>query len=251
MKIFIKIVKTLMTLVLIMLLVVIIVQRVSKNNFALGGFRVFLIVSESMAPDYLIGDILLSRSLPSEEIELGDRVTYLGKEGAMRGIVVTHTVIDMREENGKHFFTTQGLQNDVPDPEISEDDIYGKIVYKTIVFSFFGRLMNNAYAYYGLFLVIGLLFSYQVISGYILNKRDDDEEEEEKLDMKKKNTILDEELTNGTEVISEATVNEEALVEKPDEINLEIDEIIEIDEVKVNPDFIEGETENEREEKPD
>lgn len=276
MKMVIKFIKFFATVILVMLLAVIIVQRVSKNNIALGGFRVFLIVSESMAPDYLIGDILISHNLPAKDIELGDRITYLGKDGPMRGLIVTHTVMDMREENGEHFFTTQGLQNDIADPEISEKDVYGKVVYRTVIFSFFGRLMNNAYAYYGIFLVIGILFSYQVISGYVFNRRDEEEKSVVKNKAKKetedKKTIEVLEKKKVEEVIEtnksiegdsvEKIVEAEEITEAVEETINEVTEEIHVSTPSGFPAIqelngaddttvMEGEAENEREEKTD
>ena len=172
-----KIAKAIITIVLLLILAVIIVQRVSSNNLTIGGFRVFTIISESMEPDYLVGDILVSREIPANEIEVGDRVTYLGRFGDMTGLVVTHEVIEKRSENNEYFFITQGIANDLPDPEISGDDIYGKIIYRTTIFSFFGRLMTNLILYYLFFVIIGIYFSYQVITAFIIKKENEVKDE--------------------------------------------------------------------------
>lgn len=173
-KIF-KVIRSIVTVFLIFMLLVIVTQKISKNNFAIGGIRVFTIVSGSMKPKYQNGDILISKAIPAKDIKIGDHITYLGKKNEMAGLVVTHEVIEKREENGEYYFTTKGIANSLPDPEICAEDIYGKIIYKTVVFSFFGRAMNNIVIYYLLFVTIGVYFSYQIISGFIMNKKEDDE----------------------------------------------------------------------------
>ena len=59
------------------------------------------------------------------------------------------------------------------DPEISEDNVYGKVYYHTVLFSFVGRLMTNMVIYYILFISVGVSFSYEIISSII--KKEDDE----------------------------------------------------------------------------
>ena len=176
-KLMYKILKAVVTGFLVIMLLVILVQRVSKNNLAIGGIRIFNIVSESMTPKYEIGDILISKKVDPKDIKIGDSVTYMGKEDSLKGLVVTHGVIEKRQEDGKYYFITKGLANLFEDPEISEDDIFGKVVYKTTIFSFFGRLMNNIVVYYGLFVVVGLYFSYQIVSGFFIKDEEIDENE--------------------------------------------------------------------------
>ena len=162
-----KVVKTVITVFLVVILGVILVQRFSNNNLAVGGFRIFTVISESMEPAYQIGDILVSKKTEPQNINVGDRVTYKGAEESIRGLIITHEVIERREESGKFFFVTQGLANDVADPEISQDDIYGKVIYRTMIFSFFGRIMTNDIVYYVLFILVGGAASYQVVSGFL------------------------------------------------------------------------------------
>ena len=45
----------------ILILAVVILQRVSKNNASIGGIRIFNIVTESMFPEYQIGDVLYQK----------------------------------------------------------------------------------------------------------------------------------------------------------------------------------------------
>lgn len=167
-------VKTIITLVLILMLAVILVQRFSSNNFSIGGIRVFTIISNSMLPDYEIGDILILKEENPSNIKIDDNVTYIGKTGQVKGLVVTHKVIDKREENGKYYFTTKGTNNEIADPEIDESQIYGKVVYKTVLLSALCKIMLKPAGYYILFMLVALVVSYQIVST-IFNKDEEDD----------------------------------------------------------------------------
>lgn len=162
-------VKTIITLVLILMLAVILVQRFSSNNFSVGGIRVFTIISNSMLPYYEAGDILILKEENPSNIKIDDNVTYMGKTGQVKGLVVTHKVIDKREENGKYYFTTKGTNNEIADPEIDESQIYGKVVYKTVLLSALCKIMLKPAGYYILFMLVALVVSYQIVST-IFNK---------------------------------------------------------------------------------
>lgn len=172
-------VKTIITLVLILMLAVILVQRFSSNNFSVGGIRVFTIISNSMLPYYEAGDILILKEENPSNIKIDDNVTYMGKTGQVKGLVVTHKVIDKREEDGKYYFTTQGTNNEIADPEIDESQIYGKVVYKTVLLSALCKIMLKPAGYYILFMLVALVVSYQIVST-IFNKDEEDDMNGEK-----------------------------------------------------------------------
>ena len=177
-KIVYGVLKGIFTVFLVLVLLLVIIQRVTKNDLAIGGIRIFTIVSESMAPDYQIGDILISKVTKPEDLKLGDRVTYMGTKGDLKGLVVTHEIIEKREENGNYIFKTKGTANEFVDPEITEDNIYGKVVHKTVIFSGLSKMMNNIVIYYIFFVVVGVSVCYQLITTFRKEEKDDEKEDE-------------------------------------------------------------------------
>ncbi len=175
-----KILKTIFSIFLIIVLFVVILQKVTKNNMSAFGIRIFSIASESMKEEYEIGDIIIVKKAEPEEINVGDNVTYLGNKGDMNKLIVTHKVMEKRKENNDYYFITKGTSNEIADPEIIYSQIYGKVIYKTFVFSFVGRLMTNLYAYYALFVTIGLIISFQIVKIIYDEKYEDDEDGEKK-----------------------------------------------------------------------
>lgn len=169
-----KILKAIMYIIVVLLLIVIIVQKVTKNKLSVGGFGVYMIVSESMKGEYEIGDILVSKHADADDIKVGDNVTYLGKKGTLKGLIVTHKVIEKEERDGKVYFTTKGIANQIADPEISYDQVYGKVIYKTFILSFLGKLMSKQISYYILFFAVGIVISIEIVSSMF---NSDDEKE--------------------------------------------------------------------------
>ena len=172
-----KIARSILYAFVALLLVVIVVQRVSNNNLSIGGFRVFMIVSESMKGEYDIGDILVSKKVSEDKINVGDNVTYLGEEKELKGLIITHKVVKKLEDDDGVKFITKGLANEVEDPIIRYDQIYGKVVYKTFVLSFIAKLMNNKLTYYILFILIALIMSIDITSAIFEARREAKEED--------------------------------------------------------------------------
>ena len=158
---------------LILLLVTIIVQKLSQNIRTIGGFMVFTVASESMLGEYNVGDIIFTKKVPEEELKIGDNITYLGMESPVTNLVITHKLIEIEKENGVNKYTTKGLTNIIPDPPIVYDQIYGKVIYKTAILSYVGRIINNKIIYYISFIAIGLIVSIEIVSAIFASKRED------------------------------------------------------------------------------
>ncbi len=162
---------------LILLLITIIVQKLSQNKKTIGGFMIFTVASESMIGEYNVGDIIVTKRVGIDELKIGDNITYLGDESPVSGLVITHKLVNIYEENGTTLFVPKGLINVIPDPDITYDQIYGKVVYKTAILSYVGRIINNRIVYYVLFIAIGLMVSIEVVSAIFESKREDDADE--------------------------------------------------------------------------
>lgn len=170
MKILFKIIKNILTIFLVIVLLLVIFQKITKNKLTIGNIYIFQVVSPSMTPEYKIGDIIVVKKVNPSTLKIGDDVTYLGKESNLSGLIITHRIIETNYDNNKYYFMTKGIANDNEDPVISEDDIYGKVVYKTVLFSFVGRLMTNMIVYYLLFMSVGVAFAYEFVSSFLIKK---------------------------------------------------------------------------------
>ena len=172
-----KVIKGFLIVSLVLILLLVIFQKVTNSKLAIGNIYIFQVATASMTPEYKVGDIIVVKKASAESIKVGDDVTYLGTDNSVKDLRITHRVIEKRKENNKYYFTTKGIANEVEDPEISEDNLYGKVAYKTVLYSFLGRLMTNTVVYYLVFIVIGASLSYDVVMSFI--KKDEEDEEKE------------------------------------------------------------------------
>ena len=166
-------------ILVVLILLVVLIQRFSGNDIALGGIRVFYVASGSMLPEYEVGDILISMETDPEDINVGDAVTYLGDKGDIKGKVVTHEVIEKRQdENGKYIFVTKGIANTIADPEITEDQVYGKVIYKTVILGEICKILQNIYGFYFLIIVPLAIIIAKILFNFLVNRAEKREEEE-------------------------------------------------------------------------
>ena len=136
-----------------------------------------------MFPEYQIGDVLISKKIEPSKIKVGDDLVYLGTEQGFAGRVVTHRVVDIEESDGKYRFHTKGLANEVEDPVVQENQIYGIVIYKTYILSFITKIINNIYGFYFLiFIPLTILIIVKFVK--IRNEKEKDDSKENEIDKK-------------------------------------------------------------------
>ena len=136
-------------LVKLVTIAIIFISIITTNNQeAFLGFRIFRVQTGSMIPTYQVGDVILVKEVNPDTIQIGDDVTYQGKVGSMKGMLVTHRVIDIEEVDGKRVFHTKGIANNSEDPVVSEEQINGVVQTKMYILSLICMLLNNKYVFY-------------------------------------------------------------------------------------------------------
>lgn len=176
-KIVMSIVQILFAIVLVGFIIVVCLQRFSDNKISFFNYRMFTVISGSMEPKYKIGDVLISKEVDPATIKVGDTVSYLGTAGDFRDKVITHEVVSIGEDkDGKLLFHTKGLANLVEDPVISGSQIYGVVIYKSIILSIIYRIVGTTIGFY-LFIILPLLF---IIGSEIISTMLEKEDERRK-----------------------------------------------------------------------
>ena len=152
------IINILLMIFCILFVLVVCLQRFSNNKLSFFDYRMFTVVSGSMEPRYMIGDVLIAKHVPAEEIKVGDSISYLGKRGSFNGMIITHEVIDIEKDaSGKYIYHTKGLTNIVEDPIVDYDQVYGKIIRKSVILSFIYMIVGSKYGIF-LFIIIPLFY---------------------------------------------------------------------------------------------
>ena len=180
-----NIIYTIIFIIVLFILIIAILQRTTNNEITLFGYRIFVVATGSMTPKYEVGDVLVSKEVDPATIQVGDDIVYKGKEGSFKDKIVTHQVIMIEKENENYRIQTKGIANTKADPEITQNEVIGKVIYKMGVLSLLQRVMSNNYVFYFVvFVPIVLLTFRQVLKSRLDDEDDDEEDEDEKGDDK-------------------------------------------------------------------
>ena len=147
-KIILMIIKAIISLFIVIVISIIFIQRISGNKLTLGGYSLYTIITESMEPEYKVYDMIISKKVSPSTIQVGDDVVYLGKEEDFAGKIVTHRVIKKETLQGTNYLHTRGIANSIEDPLIEENQVLGKVVYKSRILSLISKIVNNPYGFY-------------------------------------------------------------------------------------------------------
>ena len=126
------ILSTVLLVAVILLLVVIFITRITGHVPSVFGYSVFRVQTDSMTPFLQVGDVIIDKKVPAEEIKKGDIITYDCLSGDLAGQTITHRVVtDPESRNGTYYYQTQGDREGAPlDDIISYDQVEGKFVNK-------------------------------------------------------------------------------------------------------------------------
>ncbi len=177
-----SIIEWIIMVVLVLLIILVGVQKFS-NKGSFFGYRIYTIISGSMIPTYNVGDTLLIKEMSSDNIKIGDAVTYLGEGGQMHGKIITHQVVEIDfDENGKYLFHTKGIANNIEDPIVSQDQVLGKVVHKFFFLTLLGKITTSMpLLFIFVTIPIAIIIALEIVK--LVYKKDEeiDEEVEEEL----------------------------------------------------------------------
>lgn len=143
-----SIISKIITVVIIFICIIIVVQKVTSNKESFFGYRIFRVQTGSMIPKYKVGDVILVKEKGIDKIKIGDDVTYLGEASSVKGMLITHRVIDIEEIDGQKAFHTKGIANNLEDPVVYGNQINGVVQTKLYILSLICMLLNNKYIFY-------------------------------------------------------------------------------------------------------
>ncbi len=187
---------------IVFLAIIIITQRIYNDQKAFLGFRIYNVATGSMEPEYAVGDILISKEIDPSKIKVGDNIVYLGNEAGYSGKIITHSVIQIEQnEKGEYLFHTKGRANTIEDPIVHEDQVYGTVVQNNIALAWLCRILTNRYGLY-FFVIVPIVLWFFIEFVKSQTERIDQEIEAER----ERKTLHEEKRKQNTEqVIQEKT----------------------------------------------
>ena len=120
----------------------------SMSNLEKPLYSAYVIVTGSMEPVIKTKDAVLVRRVDDDDINVGDVVTYLANDESYNGILITHRVVNIKDENGKKIYYTKGDHNETVDRSPIEDNqIYGKVVMRIPKIGYIKYFLVSSYGW--------------------------------------------------------------------------------------------------------
>lgn len=113
--------------ILIVNCTLIIKSFINKDDVpSIGGVMPLIVLTDSMAPEIMSGDIIICKTVDAKDVQLGDDIAFFDPAGNGTSIV-THRVIEILEQDGKLFFRTRGINNNTDDKlAVPADKLVGR-----------------------------------------------------------------------------------------------------------------------------
>lgn len=144
-----SIVSYLLFAVIIVIIATVLFQIITGRETQVFGYRLYVVVTDSMTPELEVGDVILSKSIEPEDIKIDDVVTFIGVEGAQKGLIITHKVVrEPYYEEGKGYILTQGVkQFSTVDPPVPLENVQAVMVRKMTLLSGLFRLLRTPFGF--------------------------------------------------------------------------------------------------------
>lgn len=156
----------LIVLVIVFAVIVTLMSLSSNENGITNvmGYMPLNIQSVSMEPTINKGDMIITKKTDFDELKEKDIISYLSKEQD-KTIIITHRIVDIKDENGTKIITTKGDNNaDNDDVQVTEANFVSK--YDNIKIPILGRVLTFLQSQIGFFIFIiiplFILFVYQL-----------------------------------------------------------------------------------------
>lgn len=152
---------------LIVLMIFVLVMKIKGENPSILGFNLYYIATPSMEPTLEVGDIIVSKNVKDvSKLEVYDVITYKGQVGSYKGKLITHQIIEVKENDGHYSFLTQGTKEGAAvDPEITEDQVVSVMLFEIPLLGKIMKVLNNRVVFF-IFIIVPLavMLVYEVIN---------------------------------------------------------------------------------------
>ena len=165
-------IKKIWNIVSMVLVVLMVFCAVFLMGSRLLGYQCYTVISGSMQPKYMVGDLLYVKAVDVNTIEVGDDITFVLNEDL---VVATHRVIKVDAENQR--FYTKGLANEIVDSEpVHFNNVIGVPQFSIPMLGYVSDFVQNPP---GSYITIGIgviLILIVFVPDMIAKKREEEEE---------------------------------------------------------------------------
>ena len=120
--------------------------RAAKGDYSAPVFNAYVVLSGSMLPYIEIKDIVVTKKVPAEDLEVGDIITFITPDSRYDGISITHRIQEKYydESLGSYTYRTKGDNNNVADSALVPNaNILGKVILKIPKLGYLQDLLSS------------------------------------------------------------------------------------------------------------
>lgn len=140
--------------VLALVIILTSVAKIFGKTPSFFGYSIYRVSSGSMAPELMVGDVLLAKAVEDPAaLRVGDVVTYRGSGALSHKLIMHKIVVAPYLENGQLMLQTKGVANAAADSPISAESVVSVVVGKI---EFISALYRFFFSPWGLLTIIGL-----------------------------------------------------------------------------------------------
>lgn len=120
--------------------------RAAKGDYSAPVFNAYVVLSGSMLPEIEIKDIVVTKKVAAESLEVGDIITFIAPDARYGGISITHRIQDKYydESLGTYTYRTKGDNNNVADSSLVPNaNVLGKVILKIPKLGYLQDLLSS------------------------------------------------------------------------------------------------------------
>lgn len=162
----------------VLILINVIVAKFNNEIPRIFGYSAHLVVTDSMAPEINVGDLIIAKKVDQSTIEVGDDIVFITTDPKLHGITIIHRVVRINDDGS---FVTQGIKFGAPVDTYPVKKVEGILVVKSgflgAVFSFIFRIETIVYV---IIISVLIYISYKLIRRIIRISKQTRTESEDK-----------------------------------------------------------------------
>lgn len=155
------------------LVVLMVLCAVFLMGSRLIGYECYTVISGSMEPKYMVGDLIYVKDVDVNSIKAGDDITFILNEDL---VVATHQVVRVDAENQR--FYTKGLANEIEDQDpVHFNNVIGVPQFSIPKLGYVSDFVQNPPGMY-ITIGVGIVLILLVFVPDMIAKKKEDEDEE-------------------------------------------------------------------------
>lgn len=189
-----------------MMIFTLIAVNLNKVDNSLFGYKMFIVKSNSMIPKFQVNDLVITKKVDTEDLEVGDIITFYFKNGE----VVTHQIVEETVIDDEQAFITKGTNVNQNDEEpVLSSNIIGQYSFSLPKVGYIINFLKTIYGY--ILLILIPLMTIIVLNSIKIYKALKKSKQDKKTLLELKEKELEEEKLTNKKILEELALLKEQL----------------------------------------